>query len=84
MQQGPEWLSFMFEGAVIALAARSLLNLDVDAAWAACIGGFGRLLEPWLVHQTHPSVATQAWADMTMTGVIVLALLGVTQMLHTR
>lgn len=79
MPQLPQWVSLMFEGAMVALLARWLLSFEVDHAWAVCIGALGRIFEPWVVHQTYPSVAQQPWSDATMTGVIVVAVLAAMQ-----
>lgn len=66
-------------GAMLAVALRWILRLDVELHWAVCIGAASLLLEPWLSLHFGPHPAGRTITDLAIGTVCALIFLGIAQ-----
>jgi uncharacterized membrane protein len=76
-----EMLDLIGAGALLALAIRWLLRLDVRWHWAVCIGAVSLLLQPWLSLHFGPRVLAEGGADILVGTLVAMALLGIAQVI---
>lgn len=77
-----DFLDIAGSGAILAVVVRWLFRLDVELHWAVCIGTASLLLEPWLSLHFGPHVPGRTVTDLVMGTVLVMAFLGVAQVMR--
>lgn len=71
----------MAVGAMLAVALRWLLNLDIKLLWAGCIGAVSALLQPWVTLDFGLFVSPHLLPDIVLGGAVAAALFAVAQVI---
>ena len=78
----PELLDLAFGGAMLALAVRWLLNLNLALLWTACLGALSATIEPYLGGSVGFVASGSAVPELVMGGGVTVAVLSVAQIIR--
>ncbi len=70
-------------GAMLGLALRWLLRLDVELHWAACTGAAVMLLQPWVITNVGTLVSSTSLPGIFFGGGVAAALFAAVQFLNS-